>query len=37
MLKQLEVLHSFVFFEMQCVLWAYLMTPLMYYLFYMTS
>lgn len=33
MQKQLETLHSFVFLEMKCVLWAYLMTLLMHYLF----
>lgn len=37
MQKQLETLHSFVFPEMKCVLWAYLMTLLMHYLFKMAS
>lgn len=37
MLKQLEILHSFVFREMKCVLWVYLATLLMYYLFKMAS
>lgn len=32
MLKQLEILHSFVFLEMKSVLWVYLMTLLMSYL-----
>lgn len=35
--KQLEILHSFVFLETKCVLWVYLVTLLMYYLFKMAS
>lgn len=37
MQKQLEILHSFVFLEMKCVLWVYLVTLLLYYLFKMAS
>lgn len=33
MLKQLEILHSFMFLEMKCVLWVYLVILLIYYLF----
>lgn len=37
MLKQLEILHSFMFLEMKCVLWVYLEILLMHYLFKMRS
>lgn len=37
MLKQLEILHSFMFLEMKCVLWVYLVMLLIYYLFKMRS
>lgn len=35
--KQLEILHSFVFLEMKCVLWVYLVTLHMYSLFEIAS
>lgn len=37
MLKQLEILYSFIFLEMKCILWVYLVMLLVCYLFKMCS